>query len=112
MAEQVKNVPAMQETQEMQVRSLIQGDPLKEEMATHSTIRAWKIPQTEELGGPQSKESQRIRHDWVTKHAHLPLNTAVPKFVPELMYLFHAKMGSIKDRNGMDLTEAEDIKKR
>ena len=38
MAEQVKNLPAMQETLEMQVRFLIQEDPLEEEMATHSTI--------------------------------------------------------------------------
>ena len=54
MAEQVKTLPAMQETQEMQIWSLIQEDPLEEEMATHSTILAWKIPQTEELGGLQS----------------------------------------------------------
>ena len=40
MAEQVKNLPAMQETLEMQVRFLIQEDPLEEEMATHSTILA------------------------------------------------------------------------
>ena len=87
MAEQVKNLPAMQETLEMQVRFLIQEDPLEEEMATHSTILTWKIPQTQELGGLQSKESQRIRHEWATKHAHLPLNIAVPNFLPELIYL-------------------------
>ena len=52
----------MQETQEMQVRSLGQKDPL-EEMATHSSILAWEIPWTEELGGLQSKGSQRVRHD-------------------------------------------------
>ena len=40
----VKNPPAMQETQEMQVRSLGQEDPLEEEMATHFSILAWKIP--------------------------------------------------------------------
>ena len=44
----VKNPPAMQETW---VRSLGQEDPLKKEMATHSSILAWRIPWTEELGG-------------------------------------------------------------
>ena len=40
----VKNPPVMQETQEMQVRSLGQEDPLEEKMATHSSIPAWRIP--------------------------------------------------------------------
>ena len=40
----VKNQPAVQETQEMQVRSLGQEDPLEEDMATHSSILAWRIP--------------------------------------------------------------------
>ena len=44
----------MQEMQETQVRSLGQEDPLEKEMATHSSILAWKIPWTEELGGIQS----------------------------------------------------------
>ena len=44
----VKNLPALQETQ---VRSLGQEVPLEEEMATHASILAWKIPWTEELGG-------------------------------------------------------------
>ena len=43
----VKNLPA---SEEMQVRSLGWEDPLKEEMATHSSILAWKIPWTEEPG--------------------------------------------------------------
>ena len=37
--------------------------PLEKEMATHSSILAWKIPWTEEAGGLQSMESQRVRHD-------------------------------------------------
>ena len=41
----------MQEMQETQVQSLGQEDPLEEEMATHSSILAWKIPWTEESGG-------------------------------------------------------------
>ena len=62
MAQQVKNPLAMQETQETRVGSLGQEDPLEKEMATHSSILAWEIPQTEEPGGLQSgdrKESER-----------------------------------------------------
>ena len=47
----------MQETQEVQVRSLGQEDPLEEEMATYSSILSWKIPWTEEPGWLQSMES-------------------------------------------------------
>ena len=46
----VKNLPAMQETQEMCVQSLGQKDPLEEETATHSSLLAWRIPWTEEPG--------------------------------------------------------------
>ena len=68
MAQRVRNPPAMQETQETLVRSLVWEDPLWKEMANHSSILAWKIPWTEEPGGLQSKGSHRIGHDWVTKH--------------------------------------------
>ena len=44
----------------MQVQSLSQEDPLEEEMATHSTILAWRIPWAEEPGGPQPMGSQKI----------------------------------------------------
>ena len=54
----VKNLPAMQETQEMWIQSLDQEDPLEEEMAIHSRILAWKIPWTEEPGRLQSLGSQ------------------------------------------------------
>ena len=53
----------MQETQEMQVRSLDQADLLEEEMATHSSILAWTIPWTEEPGRLQSMGSQRVGQD-------------------------------------------------
>ena len=56
----------MQETREMCVWSLGREDPLKEEMATHSSILAWKIPWTEEPDRLQSMESQRVGHNWVT----------------------------------------------
>jgi len=62
MAQQVKNPPAVQETQEIQVQSLGQEDPL-EEMATHSSILVWRIPLTEEPGGLQSMGSQRVGHN-------------------------------------------------
>ena len=48
--------------------------PLEEGMATHSSILAWRIPWTEELGRLQSMGSQRVRHDWVTNtytHIHI-----------------------------------------
>ena len=48
----------MQETQETWLPSLGREDPLEEEMATHTSILAWRIPWTEELGGLQSVESQ------------------------------------------------------
>ena len=63
MAQWVENPPAMQETEETQVRSLGQEDSLEKEMATHSSVLAWKIPWTEEPGRLQSMGSQRVRHD-------------------------------------------------
>ena len=56
----VKNLPAMQE---MQIQSLGGEDSLEKEMATHSSILAWRIPWTEEPSGLQSMGSQRVRHD-------------------------------------------------
>ena len=60
MVQMVKNLPAMQEPR---VQSLGQEDPLKEGMATHSSIFAQKIPWTEEPGRLQSLGSQRVGHD-------------------------------------------------
>ena len=56
----VKHLPAMQETW---VQSLGREDPLEKEMATHSSILAWRILWTEEPGGLQSMELQRAGHD-------------------------------------------------
>ena len=66
----IKNLPAMKEIQETRVWSLGLGDSLEEEMSTLSSITAWKIPWTEEPGGPQSRELQTVIHDWVTEHTH------------------------------------------
>ena len=63
MAQRVKNLPAMQETQETWVLSLDQEDPLEKEIATHSSILTWRIPWTEEPGGLQSMGSQRAGHN-------------------------------------------------
>ena len=56
----VKSLPAMQETL---VRSLGREDPLEKEMATHSSILAWRIPRTVEPGTLQSVVSQRVGHN-------------------------------------------------
>ena len=59
VAQRLKRLPAMQETW---VRSLGREDPLEKEMATHSSILAWKIPWMEQPGGLQSMGSQRVGH--------------------------------------------------
>ena len=57
----------MRETQDTCVGSLVQEDPLEKEMATHSSILAWEIPQTKEPGRLQCMGLQRIRHDCATE---------------------------------------------
>ena len=59
-AQMAKNLLVIQETQ---VQSLGQEDPLKKEMATQSSILAWRIPWTGDPVGLQSKGSQRVGHD-------------------------------------------------
>ena len=59
----VTNLPTTQETG---VQSLGREDPLEKEMATHSSIPAWKIPWTEEPGGLQSMGSHRVEYDRAT----------------------------------------------
>ena len=60
VAQMIKRLPAMRETQ---VQSPGGEDPMEEEMATHSSILAWKIPWTEEPGRLQSIGLQRVGHD-------------------------------------------------
>ena len=60
MAQTVKHLPTVEETQ---VQSLGRKDPLEEEMATHSSTLAWKIPWMEEPGRLQSMGSKRVGHD-------------------------------------------------
>ena len=66
VAQMVKNPPAMQESR---VPSPGSEDPLEEGIAPHSTIPAWRIPWTEEPGGLQSPELQRVGCDCTTKHS-------------------------------------------
>ena len=53
---------------ETRIWSLVLEFPLEKEMATHSSILAWEIPWTEEPGGLQSRESQRVGHNLATEH--------------------------------------------
>ena len=61
--------------QETWVHSLGQEDPLEQEMATHSSILAWKIPWAEQPGGLQSMGSQRVRHERAQIHVCPVLET-------------------------------------
>ena len=63
MAQTVKRLPTMWETR---VQSLGREDLLEKEMATHSSILAWKIPWMEDPVRLQSMGLQRVGHDWVT----------------------------------------------
>ena len=60
VAQRLKHLPAIRETW---VRFLGWENPLEQEMATHSSILAWRTPWMEELGGLQSTGSQRVGHD-------------------------------------------------
>ena len=63
MAQTIKNLPVTLETW---VPFLGQEEHLEKEMATHSSILTWRIPQTEEPSRLQSMGSQTVRQDWVT----------------------------------------------
>ena len=71
VAQTVKHLPTMWETW---VQSLGREDFLEKEMATHSSILAWKIPWTEEPGRLQSMGSQRVGHNWATPLSLLTVN--------------------------------------
>ena len=69
MAQEGKNLPAMQETLETRVPSPGGEDPLEEKMATHSSLLAWRIPWTEEPGGLQS---MGVPKGWIWLSVHVP----------------------------------------
>ena len=90
VAQMVKHLPAMWE---VWVWSLGWEDPLEKEMATHSSILAWKIPLTEEPGRLQSMGSQRVGHDWVTSlHLHTCCYLKQPFKVSRLFILPMGKL--------------------
>ena len=70
--------------QETWVQSLGLNDPLEREMATYSSILAWKIPWTEEPGGLQSMGLQRVRHDLVSKQDQYNITIILETFPNEL----------------------------
>ena len=80
-------------TQETRVQSLGCEDPLEMEVATHSSILAWKVPWVEEPGGLQSMGPQRVEHDWVTEHTLFRLEaiwiTAKEQFLSVSFPHFH-----------------------
>ena len=80
VAQRLKRLPATQETW---VWSLGWKDPLEKEMATHSSILAWRIPWMEEPGGLKSTGSQRVGHDWATS-----LSLSRPFFQLFLQYIY------------------------
>ena len=88
IAQSVKNLPAMQETW---VRFLGREDPLEKEIAIHSSILAWKIPWTEELGGLHSTGSQRIGHNWSALAHSSPWGR--PWIAIALLFKFHTSLG-------------------
>ena len=77
VAQMVKNLPAVLETQ---VQSLGWEDPLGKEMETHSGILAWKIPWTEERGRLQSMGLQRVRREGATSLSLTVLSTHLIPF--------------------------------
>ena len=83
-------------------------------MATHSSILGWKIPWTEKPGRLQSmgsQESDPVTHLVTKLPPRMGKTRDLLKKIRDYKGRFQAKMGSTKDRNGMDLTEAEDTKK-
>ena len=76
----VKNLPAMQE---MQIRSLVQEDPVKQEMANHSNILAWKIPWKEEPGGLQS-----MGYSWIFSAHFYLIKLVIDLLIIDLPSLF------------------------
>ena len=88
VAHRLKCLPAMRETQ---LRSLGQEDPLEEEMATHSSTLAWRIPWREEPGRLQSMGSQRVGRDWAPSlYTILYYGRFIPSFLRKLRTVLHS----------------------
>ena len=76
VAQRLKRLPSVRDTW---VQSLGQEEPLEKEMATHSSILAWRIQWTEEPGRLQSRGLQRAGHDWATSLSGLPVHHHLPE---------------------------------
>ena len=77
------------------VQSLGPEDHLEKEMATHSSILAWRIPWTEEPGGLQSVGLQRVRHDWATSLSLVKVTYAVQIAWATQYYLKAVSLGNL-----------------
>ena len=92
VAQMVKNLPAMQETW---VQSLGQEDSLEKEMATHSSILAWRIPWTEESGGSIVLGSQWVGQNWATNTSlYWYLSTIYLNFLQKILSILLKKKNS------------------
>ena len=67
----IRYLPAMQETEDMRIQSLSWEDPLEKEVATHSSILAWRIPWMEEPGGLSPKDSKEQDTNEATEHTRV-----------------------------------------
>ena len=83
----------MQETREMWVQSLGREDPLEQEMATHSSILAWRILWTVEPGGLQSMGSQRVGHNSARAHTHTRKYFGITLFSSVFLNINHRYLG-------------------
>ena len=83
----------MLETQETQLDPWIRKNHLEKEMATYSSILAWKIPWAEEPSGLQSLGLQRVGHDWATEHndSWISVNLVNQDMSEELLFITLAK---------------------
>ena len=95
VAQMVKNLPAMQETR---VLSLGRKDPLEKGMPTHTSILAWRIPWTEEPGGPQCTGRHRLRHDWASDTAPTIQQLCPSPLFPRLASQTHSQRTTQRQR--------------
>ena len=77
MAQVIKNMPAVQETQEMRVQSLGREDPLEKEMTTHFRTLAWRIPWTEVGSSPWGHKESDMTEQTEHTHTHTPTHTHI-----------------------------------
>ena len=109
MAQRVKHLPAMQESW---VQSLGWEDLLEKGKATHSNILAWGISKFQRIARRDKKAFLSDQCKEIEETNRMGKTRDFFKKIRDTEGTFHAKMSTIKDRNGMELTEAEDIKKR